>query len=132
MYKKLSIAIIITLLCLSPIAAGDWDSFAHDYTHIGYVDDSSDFVTNLWTFDFSSPIFSSPAIADNYLYLASSNGQLKSIDMEDGSQNWNVDLKSDTNSSPVIHNETLYIGSEDAFYAIDINNQYKCALIYSL
>ncbi|MBO6274006.1 MAG: PQQ-like beta-propeller repeat protein, partial [Methanobrevibacter sp.] len=122
MYKKIVIAIMMVFLCLTPIAGADWISFGHDYTHRGYVSDESDFVTNLWTFNFGSQIFSSPAISGDYLYLASSNGQLKSIDMVDGSENWNVDLKSATNATPIVYNDTLYIGSEDSFRAIDINS----------
>ena len=55
MYKKLLIALIISLLCLSPIAAENWDSFAGDVNHNAYRDDNSDFVTNLWTFNMENP-----------------------------------------------------------------------------
>ena len=109
-------------MCLTPIAADDWISFGHDYTHNAFVTEESDFVTNLWTFNFGSPIFSSPAISNEYLYLSSSNGQLKSIDMEDGTENWNLDLKSGTNATPIVRNGTLYIGSEDSFSAIDVDS----------
>ena len=122
MYKKLSLAIVVILMCLTPIAADDWISFGHDYTHNAFVTEESDFVTNLWTFNFGSPIFSSPAISNEYLYLSSSNGQLKSIDMEDGTENWNLDLKSGTNATPIVRNGTLYIGSEDSFSAIDVDS----------
>ena len=122
MYKKFSIAIVIVLICLTPIAGADWISFGHDYTHAGFVKDESDFVTNIWNFNFGSPIFSSPAISGDYLYLSSSNGQLKSIDMEDGSENWSLDLKSATNATPIVYNKTLYIGSEDSFSAINVES----------
>lgn len=122
MYKKICIAILIVFMCLSPIAGANWISFGHDYNHTGFVKDDSDFVTNLWTFNFASPIFSSPAISGDNIYLSSSNGQLKSIDMEEGSEKWNIDLKSGTSASPIIYNKTLYIGSEEHFTAIDIEN----------
>lgn len=122
MYKKITVAVLILLLCLTPIVASDWISFGHDYTHSAYVSDESDFVTNIWTFNFGSPIFSSPAISGDYLYLASSNGQLKSIDMEEGSENWSIDLKSNTNASPIVYNNTLYIGSEESFSAVNVDN----------
>ena len=41
MFKKISIAIIIVLLCLSPIAADDWISFGHDFTHSSFAKDES-------------------------------------------------------------------------------------------
>ena len=52
MYKKLSLAIVVILMCLTPIAADDWISFGHDYTHNAFVTEESNFVTNLWTFNF--------------------------------------------------------------------------------
>ena len=46
MYKKICIAILIVLMCLSPIAGANWISFGHDYNHTGFVKDDSDFVTS--------------------------------------------------------------------------------------
>ena len=122
MYKKLLIGFIICLLCLSPIAAANWDSFAGDVDHNAYRDDSSDFVTNLWTFNVESPIHSSPAIYKDYVYVVSNDGLLKAIDMETGDEEWDLDLGSPTNSSPVINSNRLYIGCEDGLKAVNINS----------
>ena len=81
MYKKVLIGLIICILCLSPIAAENWNSFAGDVDHTAYRDESSDFVTNLWTFNIESPVHSSPAIYKDYVYVVSSEGILKAIDM---------------------------------------------------
>ena len=136
MYKKLSILLIICLLCLSPIAAEDWNSFAGDVTHAGYRDDSSDFVTNLWTFNMESPVHSSPAIYKDYVYFVSSQGILKAIDMETGEEEWDLDLEAKTNSSPIINSKVLYIGCEDGLKAININShevvwEYDCDSVES-
>ena len=96
MYKKLLIALIICVLCLSPIAAENWNSFAGDVSHSAYRDGESDFVTNLWTFNMESPIHCSPAIYKDY-------------------------LKAKTNSSPIIHSNKLYIGCDDGIKAVNIN-----------
>ena len=122
MYKKLLIGLVIGLLCLSPIAAENWNSFAGDVTHNGYREGNSDFVTNLWTFNVQSPVHSSPAIYGDYLYIVSSDGILKAIDMEKGVEEWDLDLKSPTNSSPIVHKNRLYIGCEDGLKAININS----------
>ena len=121
MYKKLLIGLIIALLCLSPIAAENWDAFQGGVNHNGYRDESSDFVTNLWTFNMESPIHSSPAIYKDYIYFVSSNGILKAIDMETGEEEWDLDLESPTNSSPIVHKNRLYIGCEDGLKAVNIN-----------
>lgn len=122
MYKKLLIGLIIALLCLSPIAAENWDSFQGGVNHNGYRDENSDFVTNLWTFNMESPVHSSPAIYKDYVYVVSSNGILKAIDMETGEEEWDLDLESPTNSSPIVHKNRLYIGCEDGLKAVNINS----------
>ncbi len=131
MYKKLLIGLVICILCLSPIAAENWNSFAGDIYHNAYRDESSDFVTNLWTFNMESPVHSSPAIYKDYVYVASENGILKAIDMETGEEEWDFDLESPTNSSPIVHKNRLYIGCEDGLKAININSheivwEYDC------
>jgi outer membrane protein assembly factor BamB len=122
MYKKLLIGLIVVLLCLSPIAAENWNSFAGGVDHNSYRDESSDFVTNLWTFNMESPIHSSPAVYKDYAYVVSDNGILKAIDMETGEEEWDLDLESPTNSSPIVHKNMLYIGCEDGLKAVDINS----------
>ena len=122
MYKKLLIGLIVALLCLSPIAAENWNSFQGGSDHTAYRDESSDFVTNLWTFNMESPIHSSPAIYNDHIYIVSADGILKAIDMETGEEEWDLDLESPTNSSPIVHKNRLYIGCEDGLKAITINS----------
>lgn len=136
MYKKLMIGFIICLLCLSPIAAENWNSFAGGIDHSGYRDDSSDFVTNLWTFNMESSIHSSPAIYKDYIYLVSNDGILKAVNMETGEEEWDLDLDAKTNSSPIVNSNRLYIGCEDGLKAININNhdvvwEYNCDCVDS-
>ena len=136
MYKKLIIAFVICLLCLSPIAAADWDSFAGGVDHNAFREEGSDFVTNLWTFGMGSPVHSSPAIYKDHIYVVSAEGILKSIDMQTGEEEWDLDLKSPTNSSPIVNSNRLYIGCEDGLKAININNheiawKYDCNNVQS-
>ena len=122
MYKKLLIGLIIGILCLSPIAAENWNSFQGGVDHTAYRDEGSDFVTNLWTFNMESPVHSSPAIYKDYIYVVSDSGILKAIDMETGEEEWDLDLESQTNSSPIVHKNILYVGCEDGLKAININS----------
>ena len=136
MYKKLLIGFIVCLICLSPIAAENWDSFAGDIHHNGYRDESSDFVTNLWTFNMGSPIHSSPAIYKDNVYFVSSEGILKAINMETGEEEWDLDLGAPSDSSPIVHKNRLYVGCEDGLKAVNINSHeiiwdYDCANVAS-
>lgn len=122
MYKKVLIGLIICILCLSPITAENWNSFAGGVDHNAYRDDSSDFVTNLWTFNMQSPVHSSPAIYKDYVYIVSSEGILKAIDMQTGEEEWDFDLEAKTNSSPIINSNRLFIGTDEGLKAININS----------
>ncbi len=118
-------------MCLSPVAAANWDSFAGGIDHNAYRDEGSDFVTNLWTFNMESPVHSSPAIYKDYIYVVSENGILKAIDMENGQEEWDLDLESPTNSSPIVHGNRLYVGCEDRLKIVNINShkvveEYDC------
>lgn len=131
MNKKIFMLFIIAILCLSPVAAANWDSFAGGIDHNAYRDEGSDFVTNLWTFNMESPVHSSPAIYKDYIYVVSENGILKAIDMENGQEEWDLDLESPTNSSPIVHGNRLYVGCEDGLKIVNINShkvveEYDC------
>lgn len=129
MNKNILILLIIGLLCLSPVAAANWNSFAGGVDHNGYRQESSDFVTNLWTFNMESPVHASPAIYGDYLYVVSENGILKAIDMETGLEEWDLDLETSQSSSPIIHKNKLYIGTEDGLKAVNINS-HKVTWVY--
>ena len=136
MFKKVLIGLIICILCLSPIAAVDWNSFAGDVEHTAYRNESSDFVTNLWTFNMQSPVHSSPAIYKDYAYVVSGDGILKAIDMQTGEEEWDLDLKVKTNSSPIINSNRLYIGTDEGLKVININSHeiiwdYDCSNVES-
>ena len=136
MYKKLMLGFIIFILCLSPIAAENWNSFGGGIEHNAYRQGSSDFVTNLWTYNMESSIHSSPAIYKDHIYLVSGDGILKAINMESGEEEWDLDLEAKTNSSPIVNSNRLYIGCEDGLKAVNINNHeivwdYDCGSVES-
>ena len=124
------------ILLLTPVLAQDWNSFQGGVDHTAYREETSDFVTNLWSISMESPVHSSPAIYKDYLYVVSSQGILKAIDMQTGEVEWDLDLESPTNSSPVVHSNRLYIGCEDGLKAVNINThkviwEYECGNVES-
>lgn len=136
MYRKVLIGLIICILCLSPIAAENWDSFAGDVEHTAYRNGSSDFVTNLWTFNMQSPVHSSPAIYKDDVFIVTTEGILKAINMQTGEEKWDFDLEAKTNSSPVVNSNKLYIGTDEGLKVININNHdlswdYDCGNVES-
>lgn len=122
-FKYLLIGLILLILCLAPVSANNWLMFQHDAKHSGYVDESSEFVSNLWDTDLKSSVISSPAIVNDTIYVVTHDGILNAIDMEDGDILWTYDFEDKFKASPVIKGDTLYIGSMDGtFYALNISD----------
>ena len=124
--KSILILLMISIICISPIygASSDWTMFQQDASHEGFLEEASDFVTNLWSFNMGSSIYSTPVIHGDNIYVVSNDGILKSIDMEDGSQDWSYNLGTKVTASPVIANNTLFVGGQDgSMYAYDIQNK---------
>ena len=135
MFKKVSLIFIILLFLITPLSAGNWDSFQMNVQHHGYLKDDSDYVTNLWIQDVGKNP-SSSAVYKDLIYVVSHDGVLKAIDMQTGEVEWDLEIGSDTNSTPIIHNNRLYVGCEDGLKAININNHevvwdYDCGSVDS-
>ncbi len=90
-------------------------TFRHDLTHSGYV--SVDFASNssklLWTAETSQPIFSSPTVADGYVFIGSLDGYVYCFNASTGSQVWSFQTHSQIRSSPAISEGRLVVGSDD-------------------
>lgn len=73
-----------------------------------------------WRFDTGGEVYSSPAIADGIIYVASKSGFLHAIDAGSGTEIWRVTVSNYvTRSSPAVVDGTVYIGGGFAFLAID-------------
>ncbi|MDQ3539292.1 MAG: PQQ-binding-like beta-propeller repeat protein, partial [Chloroflexota bacterium] len=73
-----------------------------------------------WRFDTGGEVYSSPAIANGTLYVASKDGILYALDAASGTEQWRFRISEYvTRSSPAVIDGTVYIGGGFAFYAID-------------
>ena len=82
--------------------------------------------THQWTFDEpTAGIVSSPAVADEMVYVGSRDSTLYAVNASTGERAWTFDNPtSDTwslvTSSPVVVNDTVYVGSQNSnLYAVD-------------
>lgn len=125
--KKLFYVLLIFLslsLVLSPISSADWPMFQKSPDHIGYVDEPSDFVNNLWTINLGSNTNSTPIVKDDSLYAISSDGVLHSIDLKNGTVNWTYKFSNSISASPVIKGDILYVGDLNGnFYAFNTSSK---------
>lgn len=74
----------------------------------------------VWRFDTGGEVYSSPAISNGMLYVASKDGVLFALDAASGSERWQFRISEYvTRSSPAVIDGTVYIGGGFGFYAID-------------
>lgn len=73
-----------------------------------------------WRFDTGGEVYSSPAIANGVLYVASKDGILYALDAASGAERWRFRVSEYvTRSSPAVIDGTVYIGGGFGFYALD-------------
>src|SRR4030095_3405829 len=77
-----------------------------------------------WTYDAGDAIDSSPAIADNVVYIGSAKGELLAIDLASGSLRWKYTTGSSIGeSSPAVSADAVFVGDLDGMvHAVNIRD----------
>lgn len=74
----------------------------------------------VWRFDTGGEVYSSPAIANGVLYVASKDGILYALDAATGAERWRFEISEYvTRSSPAVVDGTVFVGGGFAFHAIN-------------
>ncbi len=129
--KKFCGAVTLAILCLSVISlfsftvnaqqSDSWPMFHGDVAHTGYSNTTGPSTNQtLWVFKTSGKIWSSPAVANGIVYIASLDGNVYAINAKTGVEIWSYSIGSQTFSSPAVANNLVYIGSDDhTIYALN-------------
>jgi outer membrane protein assembly factor BamB len=73
-----------------------------------------------WTFHAKGQLISSPAVAEDAVYIGSTAGILYAVDRGTGAEKWKFEIKSRIASSPAVADGLVYFGAFDGnFYAIE-------------
>jgi len=71
-------------------------------------------------FQSGATISSSPALADNTIYIGSDDGKLYALDADNGAMLWEFQTGDKIISSPAVADGVVYVGSYDGtLYAIE-------------
>jgi eukaryotic-like serine/threonine-protein kinase len=109
----------ITTVACADSSGGDWPMFHHDPARTGFsrIAGPSLGATPLWNFTPARnyPIWSSPAIANGFVYFGDWDRNVYCISESTGNLIWNYSVPSLVSSSPAVANGYVYIGS-DAVY----------------
>jgi outer membrane protein assembly factor BamB len=74
-----------------------------------------------WSFDTGGPVFASPVVAGEVVYIASSSGALLAIERNSGQEIWKFTSRMPIASTPAIEGDTLYfVSSAGALVALDL------------
>ena len=103
--KKFYGIIILAVLCLSVVSLfaltvnaqqeSSWPMFHGDVAHTGYSNGSGPSTNQtLWVFKTGGKIWSSPAVANGIVYVASFDHNLYAINAKTGTKMWNYSLGS--------------------------------------
>jgi eukaryotic-like serine/threonine-protein kinase len=66
-----------------------------------------------WTFETGGPIYSSPTLHGNSIYLGSGDGHLYSVEMETGIEQWRFETGGAVDSAPAVADGMVYAVSRD-------------------
>ena len=130
--KKFYGILILAILCLlavSPLAilanasqGNSWPMFHGDLAHTGYTSDSGPTTNHtLWIFTTNDRIWSSPAVSNGVVYIASFDHNVYAVSAKDGTQIWKFSTGGTIYCSPAVSNNLVYIGSDDhKIYALKL------------
>ncbi len=114
---------LLPLILFTPRGfAAEPSMFRGNAAHSGVYDSavSPTLSTVKWKFQTASKIVSSPAISGSAIYIGSSDHNLYSLNLEDGSLRWKFATGGPVNSSPAVVGGLVYAASVDGnFYAVD-------------
>ncbi|MCW4054754.1 MAG: PQQ-binding-like beta-propeller repeat protein [Candidatus Bathyarchaeota archaeon] len=121
---------LVQLYCIS-VASSDgvssstdeWTMFHRDLSRSGYTTGSTPTgpVKLLWTYETRSLVWSSPAVANGYVFVGCSDWNIYWFNASNGKVVWHFPTGNEVRSSPAIDNGRLYVGSDDGnVYCLDI------------
>lgn len=105
----------------TPAAQGAWPLFRGDLMRDGAAtSDGGRKLTLAWSYCTGVPVFSSPAVSEGIVFIASTNGVVAALDARNGRQLWQFRAGGAIYSSPAVQDGIVSFGALDGFvYAVD-------------
>lgn len=92
-----------------------WPMFHHDLSHCGYSTANAPETNSvLWNYTAGNALFSSPAVVDGKIYIASFDFKLYCLNANTGEKIWDYTTDNVVFSSPAVANGKVYICSGDS------------------
>jgi outer membrane protein assembly factor BamB len=124
-----SAVVALVLLCQlhgrAQAPTGSWNQFRGNAQLTGIADTAPPATLSVkWTYDAGDAIDSSPAIADNVVYIGSAKGELLAIDLATGKLRWKYATGSSIGeSSPAVNADAVFVGDLDGtVHAVNVRD----------
>ncbi|AKB85877.1 hypothetical protein MCMEM_1824 [Methanococcoides methylutens MM1] len=120
----LLLSIMLIFLCPSIAHADDWNMWGHDSQHTSYSTENIDLPLKLlWKTEIEGPIYSSPVVSGDLVYVGSSDYYLHTFEAKTGDKKFNYEsfkypLYATAASTPLVTDNSIYTSSyDDRVYA---------------
>lgn len=113
--------VLTSLFVLPPVTLAsndDWSMFRQNPNHTGALTDNGEMNSGklLWNYTTNSPIYSSPAVSGNCVYVGSRDHNIYCFNEYTGEKLWNFSTGSEVIASPAVSGGCLYVGSNDGWF----------------
>jgi len=78
-----------------------------------------------WTLDTGSPVFSSPAFSDGFIYFGDSSGTVYKVDADSGNIAWRSQTGGAVETKPLAAEGKIFVAAHDGIHSIDKNSGEK-------
>ena len=103
--------------------SNDWTMFRNNLNHTGVTNNNSstNSVKPLWNYTTGRAVWSSPAVAEGYVFVGSKDHYFYCLNASDGQLVWKLATGGEVDASPAVDNGYVYVGSDDGkLYCVDI------------
>ena len=77
----------------------------------------------VWTYETGAAIWGTPAVSESSVYFGSDDGNLYSLDAQDGALKWSFQTQGIVRSRPAIVGDLIYFSSDDGYlYVLDVQS----------
>ena len=112
-----SLVILCFMLLPGISLAGDWPMFLKSPSHSPKVEEPPGTSPGLkWKFDTSGPIYSSPVVVGNTVFIGSYDKFLYALNAATGELKWKFETGGEILSTPAVSRGVIYFGSKDGFF----------------
>ena len=119
-----SFLLLISLFIPMDLFAADWPMFMKDWSHSSSAGKAPlPPLKAKWEYTTQAPIYSSPIVSENRVFVGSYDSYLYALDASSGSLLWRFKTGGEILSTPAVYNNLVIFGSKDGMvYALNVDD----------